>query len=103
MQKYVYNYCPYCGKELPDSNKSKANYCCYCGRELRNNKKRLNKGIQCTICHKYINSQNTKTITCSFCGSMYHYYCISSWLIKYNACPMCQNVFLNPNLIQLNK
>ena len=104
LSKYSYNYCSYCGNKLPDHNKNKANFCCYCGKQLRIEKIKIsNQRIQCTICHKYINYNEAKTITCSYCGSKYHDYCISSWLIKYNACPMCQNVFLNPNLIQLNK
>lgn len=100
MTKYSYNYCIYCGNKLPDYNKNQANYCCYCGKQIRIEEiKPSNKGIQCTICHNYIHNKN-RVITCSFCGSKYHEYCVSAWMIKYNACPLCQNVFLNPTIIQ---
>ncbi len=57
------------------------------------------KKAQCIICHKIVDPNRHKSIRCSYCGGLYHYKCVSSWLQKYNACPMCQNVFLYPNKI----
>jgi methyl-accepting chemotaxis protein len=70
--------------------------------KILTNKVKINKGIsdsnvQCTVCHKYINFAKDKVITCSFCGSTYHYLCVAFWLSKYNSCPMCQNHFLEPH------
>ncbi len=103
MSGKAFNYCPHCGKKLPKTNGSKANFCCYCGRKLRNENKKTYTRIQCTICHKYISNEYINTIKCSYCGSQYHSSCVTSWLLKYNACPMCQNVFIFPDkkLIEL--
>ena len=72
---------------------------CYCGREFKKKKVNLYNKIQCTVCHEFIWPGRSRTIQCSFCGSQYHYSCVASWLTKHNSCPMCQNVFLKPNLI----
>ncbi|MFX1554074.1 MAG: RING finger domain-containing protein, partial [Promethearchaeota archaeon] len=55
------------------------------------------KKVQCIICHKMVDPNRHEIISCSYCGSMYHSTCVSSWLLKYNACPMCQNVFVFPH------
>jgi hypothetical protein len=53
--------------------------------------------IQCAICHKDVNLPQDNLIKCPFCNAIYHYLCVASWLDKYNSCPACQNVFLEPN------
>jgi hypothetical protein len=93
------NFCPYCGRRLPESNKNKTNYCCFCGKKFQYKKDDLVKKVQCIVCHKFVDQNMHKTISCSYCGSMYHSTCVSSWLLKYNACPLCQNVFIFPNKI----
>ncbi|MFX1419931.1 MAG: hypothetical protein ACFE9N_13515 [Promethearchaeota archaeon] len=97
MSENNYNFCPYCGKKIPKSNKDKVNFCCFCGKKLKNFHVNLMHKIHCTICHNIINPNIHEIITCSYCGSMYHSTCVSSWLFKYNACPLCQNVFIFPN------
>ncbi len=52
--------------------------------------------LQCTVCHKHINFAKDKIIKCPFCDSVFHYLCVAFWLSKYNACPMCNNNFLEP-------
>ena len=93
LPEKFYNFCPNCGKKLPKLNIDKLNFCSFCGRKLNKSKTRKS----CTICHERVITGPTKAIKCSFCGSMYHSTCVSSWLLKYNACPMCQNVFIFPN------
>ncbi|MFX0142229.1 MAG: RING finger domain-containing protein [Candidatus Hodarchaeota archaeon] len=99
MSERNYNFCPYCGKKLPQFIRYETNFCGFCGRRLKKNKENLIKKVQCIICHKPVDPNRHNTIKCSYCGSMYHSICVSSWLLKYNACPMCQNVFLFPNKI----
>ena len=99
MSNNIYNFCPYCGKRIPKFDKNKTNYCCFCGLKLIKRSNNTIKKVQCTVCHNFIDSNMNKTIKCTFCGSMYHSTCVSSWLQKYNACPMCQNVFIFPNKI----
>ena len=54
--------------------------------------------VKCTICHKHIKlAEESNLIKGPFCGSTYHYLCVAFWLSKYNSCPTCQNVFLDPN------
>jgi hypothetical protein len=69
---------------------------------ILSNRVKVRKGVtesdvQCTVCHKNLNFARDKVITCPFCGSTYHYLCVAFWLSKYNACPMCQNHFLEPH------
>ena len=97
MPERKHNFCPYCGNRLPNFNMHKTNYCSFCGRKLKSEKEKSIKKVQCTICHKIIDPNRQRTICCSFCGSKYHTTCVTSWLLKYNACPMCQNVFVFPN------
>ncbi|MFX1366296.1 MAG: RING finger domain-containing protein [Promethearchaeota archaeon] len=97
MSEKILNFCPYCGRKLSEFNKDKIKYCCFCGKKLKNEKEKSITQVQCTICHIKIDPDKYKTIKCSFCGSTYHFRCVSSWLQNYNACPMCQNVFLFPN------
>ncbi len=71
--------------------------------EVLSSRIRLREGIstsnvQCTVCHKYINIARENIIVCPFCGSVFHYLCVAYWISKYNACPMCSNQFLDPNL-----
>ena len=94
MPKKKFNFCPLCGNKLPRLHVNKANFCCYCGNKLE--RKRLIKA--CIVCHKQIINEKSIIIKCSFCGSISHSSCVSSWLLKYNACPMCQNVFLFPEI-----
>ncbi|MFX1346789.1 MAG: RING finger domain-containing protein [Promethearchaeota archaeon] len=98
IQKY--NFCPYCGKKIQGLNKSTLNFCCYCGTKLKINNRSRTPRVKCTICHEYINLKNSDIIKCSYCDSQYHSTCITSWLMKYNSCPMCLNVFLMPNLVK---
>ena len=91
------NYCPYCGKKINELKISQLNYCCFCGTNLKKVRS-LQRGVQCTICHDFINPKKDKQIKCSFCGSQYHSNCITSWLLEYNSCPMCLNVFLMPKI-----
>lgn len=95
MPEKFYNFCPHCGKKLPRLNIDKLNFCSFCGRKVKLNNSKIRKS--CTICHEKIKSEPTNEIKCSFCESMYHLTCVSSWLLKFNACPMCQNIFLIPN------
>lgn len=54
--------------------------------------------VKCTICHKNIKlAEESNLVKCPFCESTYHYLCVAFWLSKYNSCPTCQNVFLDPN------
>ena len=103
MPDRTFNYCPHCGKKLPKTNDFKANFCSFCGYKLRNKSEYSHPNVQCTICHNYISHEHKNSIKCSYCGSQFHSNCVSSWLLKYNACPMCQNVFTFPNrsLIEL--
>lgn len=53
--------------------------------------------VKCTICHKNITiAKESNLVKCPFCESTYHYLCVAFWLSKYNSCPHCQNVFLEP-------
>ncbi len=53
--------------------------------------------VKCAVCHQMIKFGKENLIKCPFCESAYHYLCVASWLAKHNACPTCQNVFLDPN------
>ncbi|TFF85660.1 MAG: hypothetical protein EU518_00780 [Promethearchaeota archaeon] len=53
--------------------------------------------VECSVCRKKINFAKDKIIKCPYCGAVYHYLCVAFWLSKYNSCPSCQNVFLDPN------
>ncbi|MFX1381327.1 MAG: hypothetical protein ACFFBP_02715 [Promethearchaeota archaeon] len=53
--------------------------------------------VKCTVCHEFINFAKDNIIKCPFCENTYHYLCVAFWLSKYNSCPTCQNVFLDPN------
>ncbi|MBN1801936.1 MAG: hypothetical protein JW891_10545 [Candidatus Lokiarchaeota archaeon] len=53
--------------------------------------------VKCAVCHQLIKFGKENLIKCPFCESAYHYLCVASWLAKHNACPTCQNVFLDPN------
>ncbi len=99
MSDTNFNYCPNCGKRIQKSNSKKVNFCCYCGHKLKIKDRTSQKNIQCTICHEFMGYRSTRIIKCSFCGSKYHDSCVYDWLARHNACPMCQNVFLNPNLV----
>ncbi|MFX0004080.1 MAG: DUF1272 domain-containing protein [Candidatus Hodarchaeota archaeon] len=104
MSEKKYNFCPYCGRKLPKSTNYKIYYCCFCGKKFQLKHENLIMRAQCTICHKIVDPSKHNTIICSYCGSIYHSTCVTSWLVKYNACPMCQNVFLFPNkIIPLSK
>jgi len=96
---YKLNYCPYCGKKLGTFNGTIPNFCSNCGKKLKTAVISKEKQVQCTICHDFILIGTKATIKCSFCGSKFHNLCVSSWLMEHNSCPMCQNVFLNPTLI----
>ena len=54
---------------------------------------------KCIVCHKETEPENNEIIKCPFCESLSHPDCITAWLLTYNACPMCQNKFLFPNLM----
>ncbi|NVM34245.1 MAG: hypothetical protein HWN81_01535 [Candidatus Lokiarchaeota archaeon] len=97
MSNKKFNFCPFCGNRLHKFDKNKTNFCCYCGKRLKIEKEKLKQKVQCTICYNIVDPNRHRTINCSFCGSKYHTTCVASWLLKYNACPMCQNVFLFPN------
>ena len=99
MPEKIYNYCPYCGKRLVRSSIEIPNFCTFCGKKLKNKNVKLSKKVQCTVCHQIIDPNKQITIKCSYCDSMYHSICVTNWLQKHNACPMCQNVYLLPNKI----
>jgi len=103
LPERVYNYCPSCGSKLLKSTKSKTNFCYKCGHKLKIGDRTSQKNIRCTICHEFIPYRTPRIIKCSFCGSKYHYSCVYDWLARHNACPMCQNVYVNPNLILSRK
>jgi hypothetical protein len=88
------NYCPYCGFNLRKYRNP--NYCSHCGRKLRKTSKHYSKQVQCGICHKYI-ELNDNSISCPYCGGKFHKHCVSLWISQYNACPICQNVYVIPN------
>jgi len=52
--------------------------------------------IKCGVCHKHFDFAKDQIIKCPFCEAVYHYLCVAFWLTKYNACPACQNTFLDP-------
>jgi len=95
----VFNYCPKCGSKLLKSTEFKTNFCHSCGHKLLLTGRDIQQNVQCAVCHEFIWHRSAYIINCSFCGSEYHNICVHDWLAKYNSCPMCQNVFLNPNLI----
>jgi len=99
MPERVLNYCPNCGLKLLKSVNFKTNFCCYCGHKLKIKDNPSQENIQCTICHEFIRHRSPQIVKCSFCGSKYHYSCVYDWLVSHNACPMCQNVFLNPKIV----
>jgi len=90
------NYCPYCGKCFEKHN---INFCTYCGKNLRRFNSSPIKRVSCTICHEPLSSWEKEKIRCTYCESQFHRKCITSWLLEYNSCPMCLNVFLHPNPI----
>ena len=96
-----FNYCPYCGKKIQGLVISQLNFCCFCGTKLKKYNKSQKVRVQCTICHEDIGLKGSNTIKCSYCDSQYHSACITSWLLKYNSCPMCLNVFLIPKSISM--
>lgn len=87
------NFCPYCGSKLDRERKTKLNFCPFCGAEIND----WIKELKCTICHQKIKYYE-HSLNCAYCESPYHYNCVSGWLSKYNSCPTCQNIFLNPYL-----
>jgi endogenous inhibitor of DNA gyrase (YacG/DUF329 family) len=88
------NYCPACGSKIGNLN-NKPNYCPFCGNNLKLREKDLLKVIDCAVCHQKVD-KNQESITCSFCGTIFHYNCVSNWLLQHNACPLCQNRFIFP-------
>ena len=56
---------------------------------------------RCIVCHEQANDELESVITCSFCGSLSHLYCVEGWLAKYNKCPFCQNIFTFPKLLAI--
>ncbi len=89
------NYCPYCGVRLRSLVDSEPNFCPMCGvRLIKRIKYGLNR-IQCAICHEYVEI-NAKKIICSFCGSTFHVSCVHRWILQYNSCPLCQNIYIIP-------
>ncbi|MFX0082872.1 MAG: RING finger domain-containing protein [Candidatus Hodarchaeota archaeon] len=103
MDIQKFNYCPYCGKKIQDLNVSQLNYCCFCGNKLKKSNKSQKIRTKCTICHENISLKRNNTIKCPYCDSQYHSTCITAWLLKYNSCPMCLNVFLMPDLVSMEK
>lgn len=88
------NYCSECGAKLGKLS-SKPNFCPYCGNNLRAREETLSRPIDCAVCHQKVD-KNQHSIKCSFCGTIFHYNCVSNWLITHNACPLCQNRFVIP-------
>ncbi|TFG15945.1 MAG: hypothetical protein EU531_07875 [Promethearchaeota archaeon] len=88
------NYCPYCGFNL--QKYKTPNFCSHCGRKLRKKPNYSPNRMQCGICHKYVELDDD-CISCSFCGGKFHKYCVSRWILQYNACPICQNIYVIPN------
>ena len=88
-------YCFNCGVKLP---KILTNHCTNCGVKLIEEKEINLKPVDmCTVCHKPIYNKN-QSIICPYCDCKYHYSCVASWISKYNACPMCFNVYVSPKL-----
>ena len=54
---------------------------------------------QCIVCYKIADERSDNVIRCFYCGSLSHSECVSEWLVKYNACPLCQNRFVVPKII----
>lgn len=92
-------YCPYCGKRFEKHN---INFCTYCGKNLKMFNKAPIKKVSCTICHETLDLREKEKIKCAYCGSQFHRKCITSWLLKYNSCPLCLNVFLMPKQLLIN-
>lgn len=94
----IINYCPDCGTKLGNLG-NEPNYCPFCGSNLKSRKKNELKPIDCAVCHQKVDeSQNS--IKCAFCGTIFHYNCVSNWLLQHNACPLCQNRFVIPEKSQ---
>lgn len=91
-------YCPYCGKRC---EMQKINFCTYCGKNLKRFNSSSIKKVSCTICHEPVYLREKENIKCSYCGSQFHRTCITSWLLKYNSCPLCLNVFLIPKQVSI--
>ena len=88
------NYCPDCGTKLGNLSNI-PNFCPFCGSNLRLRKKSELNSINCAVCHQKVD-KNQNSIKCAFCGSIFHYNCVSNWLLQHNACPLCQNRFVIP-------
>ena len=89
------NYCRYCGFNL--KKYKHPNYCSRCGKKLTQISNNSFNRIRCGICHKYV-ELHEDSILCSYCGSKFHKSCVTRWILQYNACPICQNKYLIPNL-----
>ena len=89
------NYCPYCGFNL--KKYKEPNYCSHCGKKLKRFSSYGLKRVKCGICHKYVESYDNR-ISCSYCESIFHKSCVYRWILQYNACPLCQNIYLIPKL-----
>ncbi len=50
----------------------------------------------CVICHKKVDVVSDDYIKCEFCGRLSHYLCSAWWLERYNTCPVCNNIYLQP-------
>ena len=92
------NYCPDCGTKLGKLS-NEPNFSPFCGCNLNSRKSVELKPFNCAVCHQKVDkSQNS--IKCAFCGSIFHFNCVSNWLSQHNACPLCQNRFVIPEKSQ---
>ncbi|KKM71597.1 hypothetical protein LCGC14_1429030 [marine sediment metagenome] len=57
------------------------------------------KKKQCIICYEMVHEKSINVVKCIFCESLSHIKCVAEWLVKYNACPLCQNSFIIPKVI----
>ncbi|MFX1376964.1 MAG: RING finger domain-containing protein [Promethearchaeota archaeon] len=92
------NFCPYCGKRIAKVNTLDLNFCYLCGKKLNKLYEHSLKKVSCIVCHKYIDQEKIQAIKCSYCESQFHAKCITSWLMKYNSCPLCLNVYIMPKI-----
>lgn len=97
----IHNQMQYIDKKLKDIEEMKSEYIqtkiSYKALlEKRLEKKGDIKSKICVICHKKVDMVSEEYIKCEFCGRLSHYLCSAWWLEKYNSCPVCGNVYLQP-------
>jgi len=86
-------FCSQCGIRFSDYTTQIPKHCPNC-RILINYSNPHKEDKQCSICHHKV--RNKDLIKCSYCERVFHYKCISDWLITRNLCPVCLNKYILP-------